>query len=104
MVCVSDDELKIIIEIIKTYASDCDVLVFGSRYRGTHKNYSDLDLAFNCNKTMSINRIAELKEAFEESDLPYRVDVLDYNTVSDEFRKIIDKGNEKIFRAEACTD
>jgi len=30
-----------------------------------------------------------LKEAFEESDLPFRVDITDYNAISNEFRAII---------------
>jgi len=46
MICVSDFELKIIIDIIKKLAPDCDVLAFGSRYKWTSKDYSDLDLAF----------------------------------------------------------
>jgi hypothetical protein len=32
-----------------------------------------------------------------ESDLSFRVDVVDYYGISDNFRRIIDAGNEKIF-------
>ena len=38
-----------------------------------------------------------MEEAFSESDLPYQVDVVDYNNVSAEFRAIIDGGNERIY-------
>ena len=37
-----------------------------------------------------------LREAFEESDLPFRVDVVDYRTVSEAFRAIIDQSYEVI--------
>ncbi|MDR0705468.1 MAG: nucleotidyltransferase domain-containing protein [Planctomycetaceae bacterium] len=96
MICVSDKELKIILDIIETYASDCEVRVFGSRYKGTAKDYSDLDLVFVGKEKLGINRTGELREAFEESDLPYRVDVLDWNSISENFKNIINKGYEII--------
>ena len=46
MISVSDFELEEILNIIQAHASDCDVLAFGSRYRWTAKDHSDLDLAF----------------------------------------------------------
>ena len=33
----------------------------------------------------------QLKEAFEQSDLPMRVDVLDWHTITDSFRKVIEQ-------------
>ena len=106
MICVSDFELDIILNIIKKHASDCDVLAFGSRYKWTPKDYSDLDLAFVQKEggKLGLNRIGHLKEAFSESDLPYRVDVLDYNAISPEFRAIIDRGNEVIYRKNAASN
>ena len=38
--------------------------------------------------------MSRLKDDFEESDLIYITDIIDYNAVSDSFRNIID--NEKI--------
>ncbi|MDR2170097.1 MAG: hypothetical protein LBP59_08145 [Planctomycetaceae bacterium] len=46
MICVSNKELKIILDIIETYASDCEVWAFGSRCKLAAKDYSDLDLVF----------------------------------------------------------
>jgi type I restriction enzyme S subunit len=99
LICVSDYEHKIIANIIKKHAHDCDVLAFGSRYKWTVKDYSDLDLAFVLpnGEKMGLKRIGQLEDAFMESELPYRVDVVDYNGVSDEFRSIIDAGNERVY-------
>jgi type I restriction enzyme S subunit len=94
MICVSDYEFSIIKDVIEKYAPDCDVLVFGSRYKWTPKDYSDLDLAFVAEGELGLKRRSLIEEAFSESSLPYRVDVVDYNRVSPEFRKIIDSGNE----------
>jgi predicted nucleotidyltransferase len=96
MICVSDEELKIILDIIKTHASDCEVRAFGSRYKWTAKDYSDLDLVFIGKEKLGINRTAELRETFEESDLPYRVDVLDWKSISENFKNVINKGYEII--------
>jgi len=98
MIGVSKHELSIIIDIIAKYAPDCDVLVFGSRFNSTSKKYSDLDLAFVGDGKLGMNRRLQLENAFAESDLPYRVDVLDYNSVSPEFCAIIDSGNEVIYK------
>jgi predicted nucleotidyltransferase len=97
MICISEAELKIINDIIFRLASDCDVLVFGSRYHKKAKEYSDLDLAFVGKEKLGLKRCLQLEDAFSESDLPYRVDVLDYHTISPEFRAIVDGGNEKIY-------
>jgi len=97
MICVSADELKIITDIINEYASDCSVLAFGSRCNGTAKKYSDLDLAFVGKEKLGLNRCLQLQDVFAESDLAYRVDVLDYHTLSPEFRGIIDSGNEVVY-------
>ena len=32
--------------------------------------------------------LAEIEEALEESDLPYRVDIVDFSSVSNDFRKV----------------
>jgi len=97
MICASEAELKIIDEIIRRLAPDCDVLVFGSRYHKNAKEYSDLDLAFVGREKLGLKRRLQLEDAFAESDLPYRIDVLDYHGISPEFRAIIDNGNEKIY-------
>ena len=101
MTAITQPEMNEILDIIKTYASDCDVMVFGSRYKNTNKDYSDLDLAFISpdNKKLEHNKRHLLEDAFSESDLPYRVDVVDYNSISAEFRDIIDKGYEVIYRS-----
>ena len=100
MICVTERELGIIIDIISKYTPDFDVLAFGSRYNRTPKKYSDLDLAFIGDEKLGIKRRSQLRNAFSESDLSYQVDMVDYNAVSPEFQAIIDNGNEKIFSAE----
>ncbi len=96
MIAVSDDELKIIKDILQSNVPDCKVKVFGSRIKGTFRENSDLDLAIVGNGKLGFLKIGELKLSFEESDLPFRVDVLDYNSISQNFRNIIDRDFQNI--------
>ncbi|MDD5215932.1 MAG: nucleotidyltransferase domain-containing protein [Methylococcales bacterium] len=84
-------DLKTVCEILKTHASNYAVLAFGSRVKGNAKKYSDLDLVIMTNHPLSFSKMAILKEAFDESDLPIRVDVVDWATTSEAFRKIIEQ-------------
>ena len=38
---------------------------------------------------LDITNLAELRENFTESDLPFKVDILDWASISESFRKII---------------
>ena len=65
--------------------------VFGSRATGRARRYSDLDLAIDAGRPMTLDETASLAEAFGESDLPYRVDIIDWRRVDAGFRNIIAK-------------
>ncbi|GHU60726.1 hypothetical protein FACS189445_0860 [Spirochaetia bacterium] len=97
MICVSESDYKIIKDIIARYAANCEVRAFGSRYKWTSNDYSDLDLAFAGDKKLTLAETGKIRDAFEESDLPFRVDVLDLSAISKEFQAIINQGYEVIY-------
>ena len=55
--------------------------VFGSRVKGTARRFSDLDLAIDAGAELDLATLAELRHAFQESDLPISVDLLDLRAV-----------------------
>jgi predicted nucleotidyltransferase len=90
-------DLNIVHAILKTVLPvEANVYVFGSRATGTTKRASDLDLAIDLGRQMTVLEAAALAEGFEESNLPYRVDVVDLQTVDTEFRAIIDRNKVKL--------
>lgn len=93
MIHVTEIEMSEILAILTKHVHNGYVVAFGSRYKGTPKPYSDLDLAVlkHDKNSMTIREYGDLKEAFEESELNFRVDVVDYWGTSIEFRQIIDK-------------
>jgi predicted nucleotidyltransferase len=68
----------------------CTVWAFGSRANHTAQAYSDLDLACDAGKKLEYDTITQLKVAFEESRLPYTVDVVDHHRIEPYFKRIID--------------
>lgn len=64
--------------------------VFGSRAGGTPKPWSDLDLVLAGPEPLPLSLIAALLEAFDESALPWKVDLVDRRMVSAPFGRIID--------------
>ena len=75
--------------ILQTHVPEYTVWAFGSRVTGTHKPYSDLDIAILTDTPLSIACMATIIDAFDESDLPIRVDVVDWAATSASFRDII---------------
>lgn len=97
MIAISENDLKIVLEIIKRFYPECRVLVFGSRYRGTSKEYSDLDLAIEGKEKIPFKEMSKIKDAFEESNLNFSVDIIDLNGVKEEFKNIVLSGYEEIY-------
>jgi len=94
MINVTESQMQIILRILDRYVPDSQVWAFGSRVKGNFKSYSDLDLVVISEDKMSITEFGELIEAFQESDLPFRVDVLDWHAISPEFRQVIKRKYE----------
>lgn len=90
-IAVSEDDWLIIRDTLRAHVPDCTVWAFGSRATDRAKPYSDLDLAINGGKPLGIDLAAQLAEAFAESDLPYKVDIVDWTAASERFRKVIER-------------
>lgn len=88
---IRPDHAKIIHKILKDNLEEGTyVFAFGSRANWTAKQSSDLDLAIDTFGVKLDKKIkSDLEDAFEESDLPYKVDVVDLNSVSESFREAI---------------
>ena len=103
MIHVTELEMNEILAILKQHFTNGRVSAFGSRCKDTHKKFSDLDLAFikHDGTRLDISEWGRLKEAFEVSDLVFRVDVVDYWGTTDNFRKIIDECCVQIYDSKA---
>jgi len=83
------ETVRAILRAVLTH--EAKVWVFGSRATWTTKDSSDLDLAIDAGRPLTRDEESALRNAFEDSDLPYTVDVVDMQTVGETFRKIVER-------------
>ena len=77
---LTPEQKSIVLDILRAYVPRHEVWVFGSRIKGTSKPYSDLDLAIITQHPLSLDILAALRDAFSSSDLPWKVDIVDWAT------------------------
>jgi predicted nucleotidyltransferase len=89
---ITPDELAIVKAILaQALPPGYQTFAFGSRATGIRlKPWSDLDLVVEGPQTLSMTVSGQLREAFDESLLPWKVDVVDRRSVSEEFGRIVD--------------
>ena len=92
---IRPDHLEIVQGILREHLpADVKVWVFGSRASWTTKDSSDLDLALEGESKLSLKVLGALNDAFENSPLPYTVDVVDLHRIGESFRRIV--GSQKV--------
>ena len=69
-------------------SSDYRIFLFGSR--AIYKNYkwSDMDIGILGDKAIPGHIIVKIQDELENSRIPYKIDLVDFTRVSDQFRKV----------------
>ncbi|KXV18790.1 DNA polymerase beta subunit [Acetobacter malorum] len=89
---ITPEERAIVLRILNEIVPDREVRAFGSRVTGKAKPFSDLDLAIMGDEPLPLETRARLEEAFSESNLPWKVDILDWSLTENNFQKFIFNG------------
>ena len=85
---LTHDELLLLQALLKKQLPDIEAWAYGSRVNGKAHSASDLDMVTFSGPEQAMP-IAELREALEESNLPFRVDLFVWDQVPKKFRKVI---------------
>ena len=85
---LSDAQHAMLLRLIAQHVPHLQVWAFGSRVKGTARASSDLDLVFFA-KDSDKAKLSLLREALEESLLPYAVDMLVWQDISPDFQQHI---------------
>ncbi|MBM3894758.1 nucleotidyltransferase domain-containing protein [Candidatus Dependentiae bacterium] len=80
-----------IISIVHKHLPRCRIFLFGSRARGNHSQGADYDIALNNIEKISDTALVAIRGDINESNIYVFVDVVDINSVSDDFLKIAKK-------------
>jgi type I restriction enzyme S subunit len=89
-IAISPEQWEIVRRILRCHVPEREVWAFGSRAKGTAKPFSDLDLAILGSQPLTLSTLADLAGDFSESDLPFKVDIVDWATTAESFRKVIE--------------
>lgn len=88
---ISEAQWRIVRDILQRIVPARQVWAFGSRARHKAKPFSDLDLVIMGEQPLPIEKSAALADEFSQSDLPWKVDVVDWATTSAPFRRVIER-------------
>ena len=88
---ISPTDLETVRQILQQQLPEFEVRAFGSRVSWTARETSDLDLVLMTTEPLDVMCMAKLREAFTQSNLPYRVDLVDWASTSERFRKLIER-------------
>lgn len=77
-------------QLLDRYLPNVQVWAFGSRVKGTARTNSDLDLVI-FSRPEQEQALYSLREALEESNLPFRVDLLVWDNLPDNFKTNIEQ-------------
>ena len=94
-IAVYEDALRVLKDIIEDVFKEGDVLIvlFGSRARGDYIKTSDIDIGILPKSEMDKNNLILLRERIENSNIPYKVDVVDLSQTSQGFtQKVLEEG------------
>jgi len=79
---LSERTLNTLNSILKRYPSIKEAVLYGSRAKGNYRNGSDIDLSLKTNEGFTHSNLLHLMEDFDDSDMPYFVDVSVYGELS----------------------
>jgi predicted nucleotidyltransferase len=81
--------------LLRAHVPNTEVWAYGSRVTGSGHEASDLDLVLRNPKNPheAIGALYDLKEAFIESNLPIRVDIMDWARIPESFHREIERAH-----------
>ena len=96
---ITADQRKTLRALLESYLLNTEAWVYGSRVKWTSRPQSDLDLVVFATPEQE-RRVSDLREAFEESNLPFRVDLFVWDAVPEKFRKHIKRDHAVLVERE----
>ena len=77
------------IQLLTVLFPSATIYLFGSRARGDHTERSDIDIALDLGRKMEFREIAKARGVLEGLNLPWKIDVVDMNRVTQAMKDFI---------------
>jgi len=95
---LSGETLRELRSIFLKYKNIQEVVIYESRAKGNYRAGSDIDLALKTVGDFGFTELIEIGNDFDDSDLPYFVDVLIYDAISNsELKAHIDRVGKVLY-------
>jgi predicted nucleotidyltransferase len=93
---IEHDIWEKIISVLKAESKITSIILFGSRAKGNFQNGSDIDIALKGHE-LKFDDIQNLRITLDELNLPWEIDVQNYDTINDpDVKEHIDRVGIKI--------
>ena len=97
---ITPEEHQTVVALLQRHLPGTAAWVYGSRARWTSTRTSDLDLVVFATPEQQ-PQVGDLRKAFEDSDLPFRVDLFVWDDVPESFRQRIEANKAPLVGQEA---
>lgn len=98
---ITPKQYKVISGLLQRHLPAVEAWAYGSRAKRTSRPQSDLDMVVFA-KPEHKHQVADLREAFEESNLPFRVDLFVWDEMPESFRNVIEEGHVVLTRVDCA--
>ncbi len=94
---LSDDEFAFLERVVVGPLRDAgaDVYIFGSRARGDHQKFSDIDLLIDAPTDLSA-LTSSLSEQLEQSNFPFKVDLVSVRDLAPSYQPSVLRDRKKL--------
>jgi len=80
-----------IIKVVLNFVPSSKIYLFGSRAKDTHHSTSDIDIAIDNQVALEESIIPQIKEAIDDLNIPFTIDVVDFCNVTEILKKQIER-------------
>lgn len=98
---LSDRTINTLNSIFYKYSGIIQVVLYGSRAKGNYRNGSDIDLSLKTSPAFTRTDLLHIAGDFDDSDMPYFVDVCIYEKISNpDLKAHIDRIGKVLYNGE----
>ena len=87
---ITSTQHEMLRSLLSLHLPGTEAWIYGSRVKGTSRPASDLDMVVFATPGQA-RGVSDLRECFEQSSLPFRVDLFVWGDVPESFRKQIER-------------
>ena len=95
---LTDRTINLLCGIFQKYPGIVQVILYGSRAKGNYRSGSDIDMTLKTDDNFSRTDLLRIANDFDDSDMPYFVDVSIYDKLSNpDLKAHIDRVGKQLY-------